>query len=92
MAEEGWYLGRCHLKLQHAAIPHDPQSGTGIEPTSQGSEIVGEEGTEQTCVGKQRQNRGKGGKTQLQARQQQRQQICRPLVRYRDENFEYVQK
>ena len=52
------------------AIPHDPQSETGMEPASQGSEAVGQEGTWQTYVGTQRQNGGKGGGPHLQARQQ----------------------
>ena len=71
------------------AIPHDPQSGTGMEPASQVSEAVGEEGRQQTYVGTQKQNRGNGGEPHLQTRQQR---IYRPLARYRDENFEYVQK
>ena len=74
------------------AIPHDTQSGTGMEPGSQDSEVVGEEGTEQTYVCTQRQTRGKGGGPHLQARQQQMQRIRRPLARYRDKNFEYVQE
>ena len=41
------------------AIPQDTQSETGMDPASQDSEVVGEEGTEQTYVGTQRQNRGK---------------------------------
>ena len=52
------------------AIPRDPQSGTGMEPASQFSEAVGEEDTEQTYVGTQSQNRGKGGGPHLQAHQQ----------------------
>ena len=74
------------------AIPHDPQSGKGMEPASQDSEAVGEEGTEQTYVGTHRQNRGKRRGPHLQACQQRSQRIRRPPARYRDENFEYVQK
>ena len=50
-------------------IPHDTRSGRATEPASQDSEVVGEEGIEQTCVGTQRQNEGKGGGPHLQARQ-----------------------
>ena len=73
-------------------ISHDPQSGTGMEPASQVSKAVGQEGTEQIYVGTQRQIGGKGGGPHLQASQQRSQRIGRPTARYKDENFEHVQK
>ena len=78
---------RASLPETPTAIPHDPQSGTGMEPASQVSQAVGKEGTEQTYVGTQRQNRGKGGGPHLQARQQRSRRIRRLPTKYRDENF-----
>ena len=78
---------RASLPETPTAIPHDPQSGTGMEPASQVSQAVGKEGTEQTYVGTQRQNRGKGGGPHLQACQQRSRRIRRLPTKYRDENF-----
>ena len=84
---------RLAFRASSPETPADtPQSGTRVEPASQDSKAVGKEGTEQIYVATERQSGGKGVGPHLQARQQRSQRIRRPPARYRDENFEYVQK
>ena len=84
---------RLAFRASSPETPADtPQSGTRVEPASQDSKAVGKEGTEQIYVATERQSGEKGVGPHLQARQQRSQGIRRPPARYRDENFEYVQK